>query len=270
MKQEEYLFSERKANLKEAITLFGRQCQLTEASAAQQTLKHITNSIQEQNRRDIDPRVAGRRNRADSSDTSSMADSYHAEEEGNQSKSMIHAAISNKTRAAPDKPGLTSSGRYTSQAPPIQQTEPANIGMRRHSTPTQQSAHVDIPVPKMSDTNKESRPKHKPVKEAPQANARVKSPPSTRDFRARKDSNSYPKAARSRSTSSAAFYSTKPGRSQSLKQNDKEGERPESLRLQGYCSPDNQELQIKLNKQRVKAEPHSKNSTEQHSTLKGE
>ena len=108
MKREEL---DRKEKLEETITLFGRQCQLTEASAAQQTLKRITNSIHEQNR--IHPRIAGRRNRPDSSDTSSMADSYNAEEEGSQSTSMI----SNKNKAVsdiPNKPGSASSDSDTS------------------------------------------------------------------------------------------------------------------------------------------------------------
>lgn len=251
--------------LQEASTLIERYSHVVEVSGAQQTLKRINNLMHDQTKYLT---VVRSRNRPESmlsilSDTSSIAESYTAEEEVTQNTGISNSEKNKVAIGIASQPVPTSSSsRHTC----VSTTSPQGI-VNTEDTVTPAKVSVSIPgsrtsqkVGMMSESMKESSRRH----------VYSESTSSTSDPKTIQRANTHPKKSRHHSVSSVAENLAKQGRSQSFKHDHtvKEHVSPGPMGPQTYLTG-NQELQSKLNKRRKEIESQSE-SSEQHAVYQNQ
>lgn len=258
--------------LQEAITLIERGNRGMEPVGMQQTLKRIGNLMTEQNKRDKTPTVMRRRNirippseaSRDSilsmfSDTSSVADSYAAEEEPSRSSGNTKA---DETGATIQTSISQSHLQNKTSSEVISKSEPLVTSKHRPKISDKRTiGSVEEPVTQIlteMTANEGAKPNHivtpnksqdviKSMKEVPQGHIRQKSS----DSSIKQRSNTHPRKATRHHSVSGVSESTKQGRSQSFRHGDRFRETLCPQRSQPYLQEDD-ELQLKLAEQRKK------------------
>ena len=262
--------------LQEAITLIERSNRGVETSGMQQTLKRIGNVMNEQNKRDKHPTVMRGRNirihpsetSRDSilsmfSDTSSVTDSCPAEEEMSRSSSNTN----DETTVTVHSSNSDLKNKISSDT--ITKSEPLVKGNRHRPTISDQTTvrNVEqveslnqIPTEAATDNTaaeptlvlapaKSEQDTTKSIKETPHRHARQKSC----DSNTKQRSNTHPRkvsVTHHQLVSDVPESSTKRGRSQSFKYDDRVRERFSPPQSQSYLQAN--ELQLKLAEQRKK------------------